>query len=1299
MSTHGAVYEQLFRLLSVFLPPLSASLPVAPTFVPRWLLLTSRLDTRRPLLCRPLKADERLGEISCVAWNTSVAHILATSTMDGSVVVWDLKEKRPWCTLKDPHRSSVSEIVWHPEDGLYLITACDDDSRAVLRLWDLRSSTTTPLAEFVGHSKGVLSVDWCAQDPNYIASCGKDNHTYVWDVSQARPIADIPASAVPSPGAGSAPRAAAGQQQPANASSHDVFGAPPSAAGLFGAPAPFAAVGGFADGATNVFGGGGVGSGAGRRYAVRWAKKLPATLAGCSFDRKITIHNAAALGPSTIPQLPSGYGAGPETTFRKGPKWLRRPAGASFGFGGKLLVFGTPLQAQNATLRSGTPSFPKRVNICGVSIDNELANHAASFDQAMGAVDSGAADIRQICASKAAAAEASGNAQGTAEWTFLRMLFEPDTRKQVLAYLGYDAAAVSAEVSAYVRKDDHPIAQQAPDGGVAGADETPVEQLQLGYGGQQDYTTQQQEAAIADYGGWNNMGHQQQPQHQQPVYDNRDPHDIFSSGGGGPSAGDFFGAGPSDAGIDAAAGQASAASDASHKQAEAEHAATNGYPDANTTAASSSVAGGADESHASSGAGAATPAAAAAGDGASSPAEPVDPSAQYVQKRVPSAADDERLKRALLVGDFAAAVAVCFRQDRLDDALLLAASGSPELWAVTQQKYYQRKASSLGPLMSAILGGQLESLVQNSEVSSWRDTLASLCTYAKEHEFLALCSALGDRLASAGDASAAVLLYMVAQAVNKAIQLWVSAADAAMDRLPAIQDVIQKAMVLRRAVALATGGADGTAEGQPEARLLGQYVSALTEEGQLATAAAYSLRIAYSGDQQLQPTKDAELGMQLRDRLVRSFTAAEYQYPAVQALQGAPFPYQSREIGPAPPPVEPAPAAQYGVQQQDMMAGGGGQVTGYDAYGQPILAQPQQQMQQQQAVMQQHSYGIPQQQQPMQAQPQQYGHAQQQAAQQAAAASAYGAQQQQVQQQYQQSPLNQSQYGQQPHMMMQQPQQQQPPQQPMHAQAAGYGARPGVPAAASQAGYGAPMAAQLQQPQGYVPAPAPARAAPAPSMPPQAQQQAQPMMPSMAAPSTARPMAQQQQQPAIFRPGAPAAAGPAAMPAMQQQHVPQQQQMQPGVGFGAPQMMQQAAPAPAAVVPPPAPTPVLIPLAPEVEQSCAVLQATIGQLETVCGNVMEQRQLKDASGALELLKVSRRVSYLRVMCAGSSSHGCTAAVFCNNRLPGVLERNPLLLHADELHPRPRVARPRQQASGCCILVRRVRLPVCAKADD
>jgi hypothetical protein len=158
----------------------------------------------QPTIANPLPAGTKAeAEITSLAWNPNVAHILACATTAGTVCVWDLKENRPWCTLKDPNRSPIADIAWHPEDGLFMVTACDDDARPLLRLWDLRSSTTTPLAEFHGHTKGMLGVHWCPHDHNLLVSCGKDGHTFIWDIAQGRAVMEVPAAAGAGAGAGS----------------------------------------------------------------------------------------------------------------------------------------------------------------------------------------------------------------------------------------------------------------------------------------------------------------------------------------------------------------------------------------------------------------------------------------------------------------------------------------------------------------------------------------------------------------------------------------------------------------------------------------------------------------------------------------------------------------------------------------------------------------------------------------------------------------------------------------------------------------------------------------------------------------------------------------------------------------------------------------------------------------------------------------------------------------------------------------------------------------------------------------
>lgn len=114
--------------------------------------------------------------------------------VDGATVIWDLKKQRPVITLKDPNsQRRCSVLQWNPEVATQLVVASDDDRAPTLQLWDLRNSMG-PVKEFVGHTKGVLGMAWCQQDPGLLLSCSKDNRTICWEVGTTDVLCELPAS-------------------------------------------------------------------------------------------------------------------------------------------------------------------------------------------------------------------------------------------------------------------------------------------------------------------------------------------------------------------------------------------------------------------------------------------------------------------------------------------------------------------------------------------------------------------------------------------------------------------------------------------------------------------------------------------------------------------------------------------------------------------------------------------------------------------------------------------------------------------------------------------------------------------------------------------------------------------------------------------------------------------------------------------------------------------------------------------------------------------------------------------------
>jgi protein transport protein SEC31 len=113
--------------------------------------------------------SQQRAQITSVAWNTQVAHIVASAASDGSVSIWDIKSRKAWCEIRAGDQA-ISDMAWNPTQGFHLLTALNDDRNPVIKLWDLRSSTSMPLATLSGHSQGILSMSWCPHDEHLLLS-------------------------------------------------------------------------------------------------------------------------------------------------------------------------------------------------------------------------------------------------------------------------------------------------------------------------------------------------------------------------------------------------------------------------------------------------------------------------------------------------------------------------------------------------------------------------------------------------------------------------------------------------------------------------------------------------------------------------------------------------------------------------------------------------------------------------------------------------------------------------------------------------------------------------------------------------------------------------------------------------------------------------------------------------------------------------------------------------------------------------------------------------------------------------
>lgn len=321
-------------------------------------------DIENPL--RLGNAAARSDDIECVAWNRKVSHILATGGSGGFVTVWDLKTKKASLTLNN-NRRRVSAIAWDPNNSTKLLTATPDDNAPVILLWDLRNSNA-PERTLQGHEQGVLSLSWCEQDSDLLLSCGKDNRTLVWNPQTGERYGEFPE-------------------------------------------------------VTNW------------TFLTRFNPHNPSLSATASFDGKISIQTLQNTNPTTAQTTAQNsldgedfftsaqtQPQGASFSLPKAPSWYRRPVGASFGFGGKVIVY------KPNTVAAGHPTTSKIV-ISHFSVDSDITAEAERFESSL---QNG--DLKQICESHLEAAKTD---EEKADWLVMETLIAAEPRQQVISYLGF----------------------------------------------------------------------------------------------------------------------------------------------------------------------------------------------------------------------------------------------------------------------------------------------------------------------------------------------------------------------------------------------------------------------------------------------------------------------------------------------------------------------------------------------------------------------------------------------------------------------------------------------------------------------------------------------------------------------------------------------------------------------------------------------------------------------------------------------------------------------------------------------
>ncbi|KAJ0060535.1 hypothetical protein NL108_015150, partial [Boleophthalmus pectinirostris] len=334
-------------------------------------------------------------DVSVVSWNRQVQHILASASPSGKAVVWDLRKNEPIIKISDhSNRMHCSGMLWHPDVATQLVLASEDDRLPVIQMWDLRFATS-PLKVLENHTRGILSISWSQADPELLLSSAKDNRILCWNPNTGEVIYELPT--------------------------------------------------------TNQW-----------CFDVQWCPRNPSLLSTASFDGRITVYSVmgGSLTPqqhSTVDKISSSFdsmdpfGTGqtlpplqvPQAQtqitivppLKKPPKWIRRPVGASFGFGGKLVTFECPKLPPGQSPQS----VPRQVHLSQVTTETEFLQRSRELQTALQT-----GSFNSYCQSKIQEAQTDAEQD---IWKFLLVNFEDEARIKFLRLLGFSKDDLDLKIS------------------------------------------------------------------------------------------------------------------------------------------------------------------------------------------------------------------------------------------------------------------------------------------------------------------------------------------------------------------------------------------------------------------------------------------------------------------------------------------------------------------------------------------------------------------------------------------------------------------------------------------------------------------------------------------------------------------------------------------------------------------------------------------------------------------------------------------------------------------------------------
>ncbi|XP_062193899.1 protein HEAT STRESS TOLERANT DWD 1-like [Phragmites australis] len=114
-------------------------------------------------------------------WSPTEADIFASCSVDGMILIWDIRTGKKPCVSVKAHNADVNVISWNRLASCMIASGCDDGSFSIRDLRLIKGDSL--VAHFEYHKKAITSIEWSPHEPSTLAVTSEDHQLTIWDLS------------------------------------------------------------------------------------------------------------------------------------------------------------------------------------------------------------------------------------------------------------------------------------------------------------------------------------------------------------------------------------------------------------------------------------------------------------------------------------------------------------------------------------------------------------------------------------------------------------------------------------------------------------------------------------------------------------------------------------------------------------------------------------------------------------------------------------------------------------------------------------------------------------------------------------------------------------------------------------------------------------------------------------------------------------------------------------------------------------------------------------------------------------